>query len=189
MADKGMQSYTLSLSAGVPQSINVKGDFFHVLQATDAVQIGFDEGKKLPVGQGVGARAYYDRVEVLSATSQTVVLLLGFGYVNDARASVNATINTTIEPANLNTELPEVTVTAGNSAKIADANADRKELRVSIKSTEPGGVYLGSATVADNTGGWLEPGMVDYVATEGEVWAFNPGASDVVVSALDLERP
>lgn len=189
MAQRGMVPYTFSLAAGVPQSVNVEGDYLHVLKATDEVLIRFDEGKQQELDRGVGMRAYYSRVEVLSITAQTVTLMLGFGHVADARANVNATVNTTIEPANLNTELPEVSVPAGGSMKIADANADRKELRVSIKSTESGGVYLGSATVANNTGGWLEPGMVDYIATEGAVWAYNPGGTAVVVSALDLERP
>lgn len=189
MAQRGMVPYKFSLAANVPQSVNVEGDFLHVLKATGEVLVRLDEGKQQELDKGVGMRAYYSRVEVLSVTSQTVVLMLGFGHVTDARASVNATVNTTIAPANVNAELPEVSIPAGGSAKVADANANRKELRVSIKSTEPGGVYLGSSTVANNTGGWIEPGMVDYIATEGEVWAYNPGGSAVVVSALDLERP
>lgn len=190
MAQRGMTDYNVSLSAGVPQSLNVDGDYFHCKEAPNAggVLVRFDESKQSTYKQGVGARVYYNRVELMSAASQDVVVSLGFGHVADARANVNANISTTIEGANLNTELPEVTVPAGDSVKIADANSDRKELRVSIKSDAPGGVYLGSATVADNTGGWIEPGMIDYIATEAELWAYNPGAADVIVSALDLER-
>lgn len=188
MAKRNMRAYPLTLSAGVERKLNVEGDYFHVLEAADPVQLSFDEDKYLTLARGVGGSFSYESIRFLSDTSQTITIVLGFGTFADYRASVNATVNTTIAPANLNSELPEVTVPAGNSAKLADANADRKELRVAIKSSEPGGVYLGSATVADNTGGWLEPGMVDYVATEAEVWAFNPGASAVIISALDLER-
>jgi hypothetical protein len=184
-----MQLYPVALSAGIPKTLAVPGDFFHIFAAADPLEIGFDEGKRDAVEKGVGARVYYERIELYSATSQTVRVYLGFGYVTDSRASVNATINTTIAPANTNTQLAEVSVPAGGSAKIADANADRKELRVSIKSTETGGVYLGDATIANNEGGWLEAGMVDYIATQAETWAFNPGAAAVIVSALDLERP
>lgn len=189
MARRGMRAYVVTLSAGVERKLNVEGDYFHILEADAAVQLSFDEDKYLTLARGVGGSFTYESIRFLSDTSQSVTVVLGFGTFADYRATVNATVNSTIEPATQNTELPEVTVPAGNSAKIADANADRKELRVSIKSTAPGGVYLGSATIANHTGGWLEPGMVDYIATEAEVWAYNPGADDVVVSSLDLERP
>lgn len=188
MAQRGMTVFPVTLAAGVSQSFNVEGDFLHILTAPDALGIRFDEGKLNTLYQGVGLRVYYNRIELLSDTSQSVVVMLGFGHVNDSRASVSATINTTIAPGNLNTQLPEVSVPAGDSAKIADANTDRKFLRLSIKSTETGGVYIGDATIADNEGGWLEAGQGDYFPSEAETWAYNPGAVDVIVTALDVER-
>lgn len=186
---RGMRPYWVTLAANVPRKLNVAGDYFHVLEADDSVSLSFDGDKALPLARGIGGSVSYEEIELTSTTAQTVIVVLGFGTFADYRASVNATVNTTIEPANTNSQLPEVTVTAGGSAKLADANIDRKELRVSIKSTEAGGVYIGDATISNNEGGWLEPGMVDYIATQAETWAFNPGATDVIVSLLDLERP
>lgn len=187
--NRGMMSVTLTLAAGIPQKIGVSGDYFHVLTApvTDLLA-RFDDSRQMPAYEGVGVRVYYESVELESATGQTIVVLVGFGSVFDGRATANLNVNATQEPANSLDDLAAVTVGAGATVQIAAANINRKELRVAIASDEPGGVWLGAAGVGANEGGWIEPGMVDYVATESAVYARNPGASDVVVSVLDLER-
>lgn len=192
MANRGMTPFNVSLSAGVPQSFNVEGDYFHILTAPNAsgVLVRFDEGKQANYFEGVGLRTYYARVELESEANQDVVVLLGFGHVFDARATANVTANATLEPANINLQQPTVTVPAGGSIKLADADSARKALRVAIASSEPDGVFMGDADVeADaDTGGWIEPGMVDYLETEAEIWAYNPGAADVDVYVLALRR-
>ena len=44
----------------------------------------------------------------------------------------------------------------------------------------------GDNTITDTSGGFLDVGMVDYVETKGSLWAFNNGASSVMVDVLEL---
>lgn len=187
--NRGMISVSLTLAAGVPQRIGVSGDYFHVLTApVEDLTARFDDDKSTPAYEGVGFRRYYEMVELESATGQAVVVLVGFGSVFDGRATANLNVNASNEPANVLDDPPVVTVTAGATVLLASANPQRKELRVAIASDEPGGIWLGAAAVGASEGGWLEPGMVDYIATESAVYARNAGASDVDVSVLELER-
>jgi hypothetical protein len=185
-----MQPFNVSLTANVPVSENVQGDYFHILTAPLAagLWVRFDEGRQANYYEGIGLRTLYDRVELLSLADQNVVVLLGFGSVFDARATANLNINSTVEPANLLTSIPQVSVPAGGSILLAAASASCKELRVALKSTEPGGLYIGDPSVASGTGGWIEPGQFDYLSLETALWAFNPGATAVVVTLLALGR-
>jgi hypothetical protein len=185
-----MQPFNLTLLAGIPVSVNVEGDYCHVLTAPlgAGLWLRFDEGKSANYYEGVGLRTLYDRVEMMSLADQDVVVLLGFGSVFDARATANLNVNSTIEPSNILLDHPQVTVPAGASIVLVAAASSRKELRIALKSTEPGGLYIGSASVATGTGGWIEPGQFDYLSIEAALWAFNPGASNVVVTLLTLGR-
>lgn len=188
---RGMEQFRFNLTAGEEQQLEVLGDWFHVLIAPlqAGVRVRFDDGKQGVYFEGVGIRRKYEKISILSTADQVVVLMLGFGEVADSRATANLNINATFEPANLLDNLAEVTVPAGDSMKLADAAVgSRKELRVALSSTQPGGVYLGDASIANNSGGFLEPGQFDYISLETELWAYNPGASDTVVNLLDLKR-
>ena len=101
---------------------------------------------------------------------------------------VNANVTTSLEFANRNTPLNQVSIAAGATVVIAVANASRKELRVGVSSDQPNGVWLGDGTTTEGRGGYLEEGMVDYLSTEGVVYAHNPGDASVVVNILELER-
>lgn len=190
MAQKGMDDYPAVLSANQERSFDVPGDFFHVVSAEGAIGLRFDEGKRITRYEGMGGRVYYSRVAVFSPIAQTVVMSFGYGYATDARATANVNVNATTEPANLTPQAPTVTVPAGGSIKLADADSSRKELRLSILSDATGYILLGDADVETDAGdgGSLEPGQVDYIATEGELWAYNPGADDIAVYVLPLRR-
>ena len=185
-----MRDYKFTLAAGQERSLNVEGDWFHVLAATGTIQIRFDEGVQIDRSEGQGGSRSYKRVNVQSSTAQTVVLSLGYGQETDARSTVNATINTTIEPSNTILPKAEVTIAAGATVILAAANANRKELRLGVKSSEANGVYIGNASVGAATpGGYIEEGSVEYVGTEAAVYGYNAGAVSIDVNVLDLERP
>lgn len=184
-----MRDYKFTLEANVPRSLNVQGNWFHVLDADGVVKVQFDDGVFIDRSQGQGGSRSYARVSVQSPTAQTVVLSLGFGQETDARASVNATINTTIAPTDVITPLAEVTIAAGATTLLANANAIRKELRVGVKSTEPAGIYIGNASVGATTqGGYIEEGSTEYVNTEAAIYGYNASSQSVTVNLLDMGR-
>ena len=189
---KPFRTYPVALQAGQELQFGAEGNFYAVASADSPVTITFDESNRITgAEQGTGAEfpEAFSNVKVKSDTAQTIVLVLGYGRYQDNRATGNFTVNTTIEPANKMTPLAEVTVPAGGSAQLAAADATRKELRVGIKADQPGGVYLGDASVGAATpGGFIEEGGTDYLTTESAVYAYNAGADPVVVHVVSLER-
>jgi hypothetical protein len=192
MAKQGMTDYGGYIAAGNSITFNVEGDSFHVITAASAVQLSFDDGKQLTRYQGMGgvAPSEYKKVTITSEAAQSVVIALGTGGVFDSRSNLSATINTSIAPANVNTPLGEVTIGAGATALLSAADATRKEIRIGVKSDNPGGVYIGdSGTGATTPGGYIEIGGVDYVSTEAAIYAYNPHPTDsVVVNLMTLRR-
>lgn len=186
----GLKDYPFVLGAGAEVDLNVQGDYFQVISASGDIGLRFDEAAMITRAQGMGGSAEYSRVSVYSPIAQTVVVSLGYGIATDSRASLSATVNTTVEPATQNIPLAEVSVGAGSTVLLAAANADQKELRVGVKSTEANGVYIGDVTVgAAIQGGYIEEGCVDYVATEAALYGYNPGAAAISVNVLSLRKP
>ena len=75
--------------------------------------------------------------------------------------------------AETNTHKPRVPCLAGVATKLFSAGT-RKSNRINIRSDQLNGVSLGGSNlVDDSSGGFLDVGMVDYMDTSGELWAFN----------------
>jgi len=110
--------------------------------------------------------------------------------IKQGRQEVQVNTTSIIQGANSVTNVGERTIPAGSNALIiAAAAADTsRTLRLSIKSEEAGGVYLGAAGIAGGQGGYLDVGMVDYVDCEAALYAYNPNSEDVVVQVLPFER-
>lgn len=88
--------------------------------------------------------------------------------------------------ATTNTHKPRVECLAGVATQLFAAGT-RKSNRINIRSDQFNGVSLGGSNlVDDNSGGFLDVGMVDYIDTSGELWAFNAGATSVFVDVLEL---
>jgi hypothetical protein len=185
MAQRGMTDYNVSLSAGVPQSLNVDGDFFHAKEVPNAagVLVRFDESKQSKYKQGVGARVYYSRVTLESVASQDIVVALGFGHVADARASVSANITANVTPGNLFDDGGDVAIAATATEQLLAADPDRLYALIKNPSTSTVTVRLGSAAVAAGTGIPVEPGETLPVAQRAAIYAYNPGAGSVTLSA------
>lgn len=191
MSNQQLRDYTVYLDGIAPQQIPQRGTHFHIQKATADVVLNFDNNNKMIRQQGQGADIPdgFERVELSSATPQTVVITLGTGKSRDARASATiANVSTTIESANKNTQLPIVNCAAGVATLLAAANTNRKSLRLMVDSEQVGGVFLGGVGIAAGQGGFIEQGMVEYMDTEGALYAFNSNAADVTVSVLELER-
>jgi hypothetical protein len=91
-----------------------------------------------------------------------------------------------VKNATTNTHKARIECLSGVATKLFDA-APRKSKRLNIRSDQFNGVSLGGDnTVNDNSGGYLDVGMVDYIDTSGALWAFNAGSQSVLIDVLEL---
>lgn len=172
---RGMTPFPMVLAAGVPQSFDVEGDYFHVQTApVDDLQVRFDEGAPAIIPQGMGLRRYYSRVTLESATGQTVKVLAGFGSVFDGRASVTGlTLNTQIAPGNTLDNGARVSCVVSSATQLLAADATRLYALIKNPSTNTLTMYIGTAAVTDADGIPLEPGETLPLATTAAIYAYN----------------
>jgi hypothetical protein len=188
---RNFRSYTVSLTAGQEQEFNIAGEMFAVIESAGEFTLTFDETMRIAktvAGMGGRFESIYSRVKLLSTTTQTVTLVLGFGEFNDARASVNATINTSISPSDTALNPADVTVGVAATAIVA-ANANRKEVLIHVPSDAANSIRVGSATVTAGAGLEVEAGSTIALNVECAIYAIRDGGSDVDVSIIDLTRP
>ena len=188
---QNFRTYTISLTANVEYALNVSGNMYAVLDNTGVFTITLDESNRLTnqtSGMGGKFDDTYEKIVLLSTTTQTVVVIFGYGEFADARASVNATINTTVAPSDTLDNSSDVTVSnVAILLKAADANM--KELLIHVPSDAANSIRVGNASVTATTGLEVEPGMSLQLSVEAAVYAIRVGASDVTVSTLKLTRP
>jgi hypothetical protein len=188
---KNFKTYRISLTAGVEYPLNIMGNMYAVISNTGEFEITFDESNRMvQQSSGMGGEFYeeYERIVLLSTTTQTVTVVFGFGKFADARASLNATINTTVAPADTLDNDNDITV--GSSATLLKAaDSDTKEILLHVPSDALNSIRVGSALVTSDSGIEVEPGMSLQLSTEAAVYAIRDGSTDVVVSTLKLTRP
>lgn len=186
---RGMVSVTMVLAAGVSRAIGIEGDYFHVLTApVDDLKVRFDDDRQTSVFQGLGFRRYYSRCEFESATGQTIEVMLGFGSVQDARATANVNVTTNIAPGNTIDNGGDVEVTADTAEQLLAADADRLYALIKNPSTNSNTFRIGSAAVTATSGIALEPGETLPYPSTAAIWAHNVdtggGDETLVVSAV-----
>lgn len=188
---RGMTPLVLTLAAGVPRAFDIAGDWYHVQVAPVADLVTrFDDGEPVLLEQGMGVRRYYQRVELESATGQTVRVLVGFGSVVDGRASVTGlTLNTQIAPGNTVDNGGDVEVASETAEELLAADATRLYALVKNPSTNAITVRIGNATVDATSGVPLEPGETLPLATTAAIYAYNPDPDDpVTISASSVQE-
>ncbi len=190
MQSKNFRTYTISLIANQEYPLRVRGDMYAVIDNTSDFTITFDQSNRIQMataGTGGNFPAEYSDIVLSSPTTQTVVVIFGFGKYNDARASVNATVNTTIAPSDTLDNDGDVTV-AGVATLLKAADANTKEILIHVPSSAENSIRVGGASVTVSTGLEVEPGMSLQLSTEAAVYAIRDGSSDVIVSTLKLTR-
>jgi hypothetical protein len=188
---KNFRSYTFSLTAGQEQEHAIQGHMYAVIESAGEFTITFDESNRIAKSEaGMGGRfdSSYQRVKLLSTTTQSVTVVLGYGQFNDARASVNATINATIAPSDTAANPADITVGVA-ATLLAAANANRKEVLIHVPSDAANSIRVGSATVTAGAGLEVEAGTTLALSVECAIYAIRTGATDVDVSIIDLTRP
>jgi hypothetical protein len=182
-----MTSLRCTLAAGGERSWDINGDWYHVLSApVNDLIIRFDDGEPIPAPQGVGARRYYEKVTVSSATGQDIVVLAGFGSVTDGRSTANVNVAATVEPGNTFDNGGDVSVPNASATQLVAADVTRLYALVSLPSDAAGSVRVGSAAVGLASGTLLEPGMSVPIATTAALYAYheNGVAVNVVVASV-----
>ena len=188
---RNFRTYTLSLTANQEFNLDVEGNMYAVISNTGNFTITLDESNRLvqqTSGMGGEFQDTYECVTLLSTTTQTVVVVFGFGKFADARASVNATINTTVSPSDTFDNTSDITV--GNTAvllKSADSNT--KEVMIHVPGNAANSIRVGGAFITSSTGLEVEPGTTITLNCEAAIYGIRDGSSDVSVSTLKLTRP
>lgn len=188
---KNFRTYVLSLTANQEYPLGVDGNMYAVIDNTGNFTITLDESNRLTnqsAGMGGKFQDEYERVTLLSTTTQTVTVIFGFGEFADARASVNATINTTVSPSDTLDNTSDITVSS-TAVLLKAADANTKEVLIHVPSDASNSIRVGGASVTATTGLEVEAGMSLQLSVEAAVYAIRDGASDVTVSTLKLTRP
>ena len=186
------RDYPLSFSGAGAQPVAAKGKQVRVLEAPVSylwIQLDHQTELKRRAGQAINAPGGFERLTVRSEVAQDVLLTVSDYEQSDNSSAVVASVNAAVEPSSAYDNLPKVSVPAGGAAKLCDGDTTRKALRLMIPSTEAGPLWIGGATIATDHGAYLEQGVVDYMDSQAETWAFNPNGSAVVVTVLSLKRP
>lgn len=188
------RDYALTFAGAGEREVKATGKYLRVLATPSAdVFVSVDGGSELQraAGQGMHMPEGFSRVTIRTAVAQTVRISISDAAQDDTRNNVALTVGATVAGSSAATKAGAVVVPAMDSIILCAANADRQEVRLGIASGQPGGVWFSdSVAQGDEEGGFLDVGMVDYVATLSALYAYNPHPTeDVVVNVLDMETP
>lgn len=186
-----IRTYTFSLTANVESEHNITGNVYAVIENTGEFSITFNDSNRFEKqSSGMGAKfdSEFGRVRLLSTTNQNVTVVLGFGSFEDARASVNATVNTTIAPSDTIDDPADISVGV-SATQIVSANPNRKEVLINVPSSASQAIRVGGSAVARGAGLVVEPGSTISLALEAAVYGItNSTTGSVDVSVVDLTR-
>ena len=186
---QGTVSIGADLAAGVGIPFGIPGDYFHVVTApVNDLQVRFDDGPLESVYQGLGFRKYYSRFELYSATGQTVLVRGGFGSVTDGRSTATVNVTANVSPGNTLKNGGDVACGATATTQLLAADTDRLYAIIKNPSTNSVTVRIGTNTVGAANGIPLEPGETLPLATTAAVYAYNPDAGAVTISAASVAQ-
>jgi len=81
-----MKQFKIKINAGSSEEVQIVGNYFRALTATDSFSIEFNNGVKTDFLAGLGMRvANFERVRIYSDTTQTITFIAGVGQVDDSR--------------------------------------------------------------------------------------------------------
>ncbi|MGB1907240.1 MAG: hypothetical protein ACPHN3_07890 [Spongiibacter sp.] len=182
---------------GTSRKVEVQGRFLLIRAASAPIDISapglgvlrLEEGDSYQFSQEVvNLRLQITNPQAVSVSWEIEV---SNDEIKVGKQAVSVSTTSIIQGANSVTNIGEVTITAGQNALLIAAAAANtaRTLRLSIKSDEASGVYIGAAGIVSGQGGYLDIGMVDYVDCEAALYAFNPHSTDpVTVQVLPFER-
>lgn len=184
-----VRRYSLPLQAGIPQTVEINGDFWRVdtLSAGTAITITFDDQHSFVAKAGWQGRRGFTRVTVVSTVVQTVELFLGSGDLSADTATVTIS-SATFTPDVLNTvqNPADVSIAAAASDLVSGGAATKRETIIKNPSSNPDSLRLGGSTVAAAAGFELEPGESIVVDGNQAIYAYNTGGAPASVSVMEV---
>jgi hypothetical protein len=120
-----MRDFNLALVEGVERVVDVQGSWFHVQKTQSKIQLQFNESPFVVREEGQGGARDYNRVTILSETTQNVILSLGFGQETDARVKLT-NISATVSAAETAGNPITLVLSAGQTAQLLPRNSARK---------------------------------------------------------------
>lgn len=187
--NQNIRNFIFNMQAGNRQKLDHPGETLTLKSASGPVVFYFNGSNRIELNDGDSLRRNFDYVEIESATTQQIEIVAGFGDFSSNSLTVANTVSVDFTPGNQLDALAAVSVAATSTGVVATADADQRELIVSIDSTQPGGLYIGGSTVSASLRGfWLAPGSTMSISTEAEVRAYNAGAAAVTINACRNKR-
>lgn len=185
---KHFRTYVFSLTANQDFDADIPGDFYSVIEAAGEFTITLDDSARIGKQvQGMGGEFVqpFSRVKLLSETTQTVILVLGYGKFNDARATLTATINATFQPGNTLAGVADVALTAATATAILAADATRLTAMIKNPSSNTASVRIGTTGSTGAAQGFeLEPGESISIATTAAIVGYSVPGESVSVSVV-----
>jgi hypothetical protein len=183
------ESFTQALSAGV-QATFAQGRMFYVKTAPSggltitAESLGGANKVRKFVNIPAGAKFITDPdngwtyLRVLSATSQTIEIIVGDDEVEFANAvSVTGTASVSVQPSSTLSTPADAAILTGANAVIA-ANSARKRIWIgSLSSNAPASINLRVGVAAGAQGFELQPGTYEKFETQAQLTIFNGDAN------------
>lgn len=190
------RTYTVALTAGAEQVLP-GGRFLFILSATAALDIELTDANGTPSDiNGVGAGSRMRRLngepwrytKLLSATSQTVIIVLSDDAEFDVASAVTVTggVQTTEIPSTALADTPAVALPNATTTPIVAANLARKRVTISNPSTAAGSFFIRNALAATNNLFEIQPGQSAEFKTTAGLWGRNDSGG--ALSALVLEE-
>ena len=183
---KNIRTTKIALNANVPHVIETAGNMFNVLKATADISMTFDESNRLnSLSKGANAEfvEQYSRVEIVSESTQTIEVVLGFGRF---QTSGNATVDTVnVGIATADTFFIRRTIVSNSTTQIVFPNATNKECILNVPSDADVGIYISDSTNNISSEGFLlESGMSINIATTQAIFARRAGNTDVEIGRI-----
>lgn len=148
-----MQQFIQAISAGATWTLQTGGDYFRLVSCPDPVDVKFFRANQevasatqMDTGFYLKPASGFDRVDITSATAQTVKIMVldGDGGYDHFNVDISGAASLSIKQATVINDLAAVSVGVAATAIVA-ADVTRKGLRLTNAGTVD--IYLGGAGV------------------------------------------
>ena len=189
MALRSPQEFTIDLLANGERQISINGQAVTILAATGTFALSMGDGAftnaragityPLPADETFGSISIRDT----SAAPNTIVLIVSFAEIKDARLTLATAIQVGGNP--VFDSLADDSVALGATEVIFAADADRREAIITNLATNTATFRIGDAGTGAANGIPLPPGATLVLNTTAEIRAHNPAG---VAESLALSQ-
>lgn len=169
----------------------IDGDFVRIVDATADVYLSFDGGPWVKRAKGQAQQGFYSQLAVKSLVAQSVLIVAGFGDMDDNRAAVTVNVATALDPGNSIINGADVVVGAGLTVQVCAGNAARKDIILRGASTNPANIFprIGGLGVGAASGVELGSGEgLPPWETTAAIYCHNPGAVAIKIQYVENQK-